>query len=46
MEDGRWNWYGVAEEPEEDKKEEDYPKGWFWCSERKDYFRYKEWLNL
>jgi hypothetical protein len=41
MENGRWNWYGVADEPEED-----YFKGWFWCPERKDYFRYKEWLNL
>ena len=41
MEDGRWNWYGEA-----DTNEEEYPKGWFWCSERKDFFRYKEWMNL
>jgi|TARA_R100000084_G_scaffold105480_1_gene62934 hypothetical protein len=42
MEDGRWNWYGEADTNEE----EEYPKGWFWCSERKDFFRYKEWMNL
>lgn len=21
------------------------PKGWFWCSERKDYFKYYDWIN-
>ena len=45
MEDGRWNWYGEADKKEE-KKEDKHPKGLFWCSERKDYFEYKEWLNL
>ena len=43
MKGGRWNWYGEAEKK---KKKKEYPKGWFWCSERKDYFRYKEWLKL
>ena len=21
------------------------PKGWFWCSDRKDYFRYYDWIE-
>jgi hypothetical protein len=25
--------------------ENGYPKGWFWCSERKDYYRYYDWID-
>ena len=25
--------------------ENGYPKGWFWCSDRKDYFRYYDWID-
>ncbi len=25
--------------------ENGYPKGWFWCSDRKDYYRYYDWID-
>lgn len=25
--------------------ENGYPQGWFWCSERKDYYRYYDWID-
>ena len=45
MEDGGSHWY-EDKKKETIKEEETYPKGWYWCPERRDYFRYKEWLKL
>lgn len=25
--------------------EKGHPKGWFWCSDRKDYYRYYDWID-
>jgi len=25
--------------------ENGYPQGWFWCSDRKDYYRYYDWID-
>jgi len=47
MEDGGSHWYeDKKKETIKEEEEETHPKGWYWCPERKDYFRYKEWLNL
>jgi len=46
MEDGGSHWYEDQEKEHTKEKEQTYPRGWFWCPERKDYFRYKEWLKL
>tara|TARA_A100001011_G_scaffold206768_1_gene214932 strand:- start:467 stop:604 length:138 start_codon:yes stop_codon:yes gene_type:complete len=45
MEDGGSHWY-EDKKKETIKEEETHPKGWYWCPERRDYFRYKEWLKL
>jgi hypothetical protein len=25
--------------------EQGNPKGWFWCSDRRDYYRYHDWME-
>ena len=25
--------------------EQGNPKGWFWCSDRRDYYRYHDWIE-
>lgn len=46
MEDGGSHWYEDKKKETIKEEEETYPKGWYWCPERRDYFRYKEWLKL
>mgnify|MGYP001174572765 FL=1 len=40
IEDGRWNWYGLADE-EEDSQDNCY-KGLFWDLETKNFLRWNE----
>ena len=40
IEDGRWNWFGLAEESE-DSQDNCY-KGLFWYLEPKKFLRWKE----
>ena len=41
IEDGRWNWYGLADE-EEDSQDDNYYKGLFWDLETKNFLRWNE----
>ena len=41
IEDGRWNWYGLADE-EEDSQDDNYYKGLFWDYETKEFLRWNE----
>jgi len=41
IEDGRWNWYGLAEEEEESQDDNCY-KGLFWDLETKTFLRWNE----
>jgi len=41
IEDGRWNWYGLADE-EEDSQDDNCYKGLFWDLETKNFLRWNE----
>ena len=41
IEDGRWNWFGLADE-EEDSQDDNYYKGLFWDYETKEFLRWNE----
>ena len=41
IEDGRWNWFGLADE-EDDSQDDPYYKGLFWDYETKEFLRWNE----
>ena len=41
IEDGRWNWFGLADE-EEGSQDDNYYKGLFWDYETKEFLRWNE----
>ena len=42
IEDGRWNWFGLVKEEEEDSQDDNYYKGLFWDYETKEFLRWNE----
>ena len=43
IEDGRWNWFGLADE--EDDSQDNYYKGLFWDYETKEFLRWNELIK-
>tara|TARA_R100001082_G_scaffold103630_1_gene74442 strand:- start:40 stop:204 length:165 start_codon:yes stop_codon:yes gene_type:complete len=41
-ENGRWNWFGLVKEEEEDSQDDNYYKGLFWDYETKEFLRWNE----
>jgi hypothetical protein len=44
IEDGRWNWFGLADE-EDDSQNDPYYKGLFWDYETKEFLRWNELIK-
>ena len=45
IEDGRWNWFGLVKEEEEDSQDDNYYKGLFWDYETKEFLRWNEFIK-
>ena len=44
IEDGRWNWFGLADE-EEDSQDDNCYKGLFWDYKTKEFLRWNELIK-
>jgi|TARA_R100001163_G_C4925652_1_gene103889 hypothetical protein len=45
IENGRWNWYGLADKEEEKDSQDNCYKGLFWDLETREFLRWNEYIK-
>ena len=45
IEDGRWNWFGLADEEEEQDSQDNCYEGLFWDLETREFLRWNEYIK-
>ena len=45
IENGRWNWYGLADKEEEKDSQDNCYQGLFWDLETREFLRWNEYIK-